>query len=55
MMGMRPRDFWTMSLVEWRAALSGFAERHGMRARRGDAMGASELTALMQRFPDRNP
>jgi Phage tail assembly chaperone protein, TAC len=53
-MGMRPKDFWNMTLVEWRAALGGFAERHGVRARGIEAMGVSELAALMRRFPDGN-
>ena len=53
-MGLRPKDFWNMTLVEWRAALVGFSERHGAGVRTAEAMGASELAALMRRFPDGN-
>jgi len=28
-MGLRPADFWAMSVVEWIAAAEGFAEFHG--------------------------
>ena len=28
-MGLRPRDFWGMSLLEWISAGEGFAEFHG--------------------------
>lgn len=52
MMGMRPADFWTMTLVEWRAALAGFSERNGARKDKGGAMRRSELDALVRRFPD---
>jgi hypothetical protein len=55
-MGMAPDAFWNMTLVEWRAALVGFAERRG--ARKGpasDAMGGSELVHLMQLYPDTKP
>jgi hypothetical protein len=51
MMGMRPADFWAMTLIEWRAALSGFAERHGG-VRASGALGQNELRRLMRQFPD---
>ncbi len=28
-MGLRPKDFWSMSVREWFAAVEGFAEFHG--------------------------
>jgi hypothetical protein len=28
-MGLRPSDFWAMSLLEWICAAEGFAEFHG--------------------------
>jgi hypothetical protein len=52
MMGMRPKDFWNMTLIEWRAALSGFAERNGARNRPADALCGADLSELMRRFPD---
>jgi hypothetical protein len=53
-MGMRPKDFWNMTLVEWRAALAGFGQLHGASARTAETMNASQLAALMRRFPDGN-
>ncbi len=40
-LGLRPEDFWRLSVAEWRA-LTGT----------DTAPGRSELTALMARFPD---
>lgn len=51
MMNLRPEDFWSMTLVEWRAALAGFAERYGRKAL-AEAMCRSEFEALRNRFPD---
>lgn len=55
MMGMRPKDFWNMTLIEWRAALSGYAERNGARICAPGALGGVELSELMRRFPDEVP
>jgi Phage tail assembly chaperone protein, TAC len=51
-MGMRPKDFWNMTLIEWRAALSGFAERKAGRMPAAYALNGAELATLMLRFPD---
>jgi hypothetical protein len=52
-MGLPPDVFWNMTLVEWRAALAGFAERRGLRvAANADAMRQAELARLMQLYPD---
>jgi hypothetical protein len=52
-MGLAPEIFWAMSLTEWRAAVAGYAERRGLRARTGaEALGHAELRRLMSSFPD---
>jgi hypothetical protein len=51
-MGLSPSDFWNMTLIEWRAALSGYAERRGARIRAADGLHGAELSELMRRFPD---
>jgi uncharacterized phage protein (TIGR02216 family) len=43
---MRPRDFWALSLKEWRALVEG---RLGSSA---PSLGRAELTALMKVYPD---
>ena len=52
MMGMRAPDFWALTLVEWRAALAGFAQARGVGGAQSQSMRRSELADLMQRFPD---
>ncbi len=55
-MGLAPEIFWNMSLVEWRAALTGFGEARGVRAHLpAGSLGRRELDALMQTFPDEAP
>ena len=49
-MGMTPETFWGMTLIEWRAALAGYAERNGVL--RTQPMSRAELDVLMRRFPD---
>jgi hypothetical protein len=52
-MGLSPEVFWNMTLVEWRAALAGFAERRGLRTTaNAGAMRRDELTRLMKLYPD---
>jgi hypothetical protein len=52
-MGLAPDVFWAMSLIEWRRAVAGFAERRGSRPPPGAlALGRAELRKLMNRFPD---
>ena len=52
-MGMAPETFWAMTLVEWRAAVTGFAQARGLRVvSPADAMRRSELLELMQLYPD---
>jgi uncharacterized phage protein (TIGR02216 family) len=43
---MPPEQFWRMSVVEWRALVTG---RFGHAVQ---AMGRVDLAALMRRFPD---
>jgi uncharacterized phage protein (TIGR02216 family) len=50
-MGLAPEIFWNMTLIEWRAALAGYAEAHGLKPR-APALGRSELDRLMEQFPD---
>ncbi|HXJ01304.1 MAG TPA: phage tail assembly chaperone [Micropepsaceae bacterium] len=55
MMGLAPETFWNMTLVEWRAAFAGFAQRHGLRvASTTEPMCHSQLLNLMQLYPDTN-
>lgn len=42
-LGVPPKDFWALSLVEWRALTSETA---------APALGRASLEALMARFPD---
>jgi len=49
-MGLSPRDFWAMSLAEWRAAAAGFQARRGRR--HVAPLARAELDDLMQRYPD---
>lgn len=43
-MGLSPSDFWNMTLIEWRAALSGYAERRGASIRAADGLRGAELS-----------
>jgi hypothetical protein len=45
-MGLSPKTFWSMSLTEWRAAVSGRTPK------RSTPMNRSELTQLMHTHPD---
>lgn len=45
-LGLCARDFWALSLVEWRALVEG---RLG---RRGPAMTRDDLRSLMKAYPD---
>ena len=49
-MGLSPRDFWAMSLPEWRAAAAGFAARRGRKP--APPLGRAEFETLMARYPD---
>ncbi|HTQ15687.1 MAG TPA: phage tail assembly chaperone [Rhizomicrobium sp.] len=49
-MGLSPRDFWAMSLPEWRAAVAGFRRRRGHAP--SPPLARAEFDALMARFPD---
>ncbi len=49
-MQMRPDDFWNMSLVEFYAALEGFAEFNSGGA--PPPLRKDELEDLMERYPD---
>jgi hypothetical protein len=52
-MGLSPRDFWAMSLPEWRAATAGFQARSG---RRGTTpLGRAEFERLRETYPDGKP
>jgi len=42
-MKLAPRDFWSLSLVEWRAMTA---------PRAAPALSRGELETLMQRYPD---
>ncbi|MEI9932793.1 MAG: phage tail assembly chaperone [Rhizomicrobium sp.] len=44
-MRLSPRDFWAMSLPEWRAALSRLPKRMARLAR-------NDLEQMMKEFPD---
>ena len=48
-MRITPRDFWAMSLCEWRACLRGFQNMRGPRA---VPLARHELEDLMERYPD---
>ena len=49
--GMSPKDFWGLSLVEWTYLLDGYVEKNG-----GDPneqpVSRSELQELMEKYPD---
>jgi uncharacterized phage protein (TIGR02216 family) len=45
-MRLPPDVFWRMSLVEWRAALAGFA------GRRTRPLARADLARLMEQYPD---
>tara|TARA_B000000609_G_C24182148_1_gene359722 strand:- start:250 stop:399 length:150 start_codon:yes stop_codon:yes gene_type:complete len=49
-MGIRPDDFWNMSLQEFHAALNGFAEFHS--SGKPPPLNKDELEDLMERYPD---
>lgn len=51
MMRLSPREFWGMSLKEWAAAVSGFAERYGANPHM-TPLSRKELEALMHQYPD---
>ncbi|HEY2069830.1 MAG TPA: phage tail assembly chaperone [Rhizomicrobium sp.] len=46
---MAPRDFWAMSLPEWRAAVAGFGARRGVRPA---PLSRAEFETLLSRYPD---
>jgi uncharacterized phage protein (TIGR02216 family) len=52
-MGLAPRDFWAMSVAEWRAAVAGFRARGGRR--NGAPLARAELDDLIERYPDKRP
>jgi uncharacterized phage protein (TIGR02216 family) len=47
-MGLSPRDFWALSLPEWRALTGAFAARHGVAA----PLARADLESLMKAYPD---
>ena len=52
-MGLPARDFWAMTMPEFRAALDGWKEMRGLGG--GGHAGApvrAELAEMMRRFPD---
>lgn len=49
-MGMRPDDFWNMSLIEFYAAMDGFAEFHS--GGKPPPLRRDELEDLMELYPD---
>jgi len=49
-MGISPRDFWAMSLPEWRAAVDGFALKKV--SRRNAPLSRDELQTMMHNYPD---
>lgn len=49
-MGLSPRDFWAMSLPEWRAASAGFLARRGRKP--APPLGRGEFDVLHARYPD---
>lgn len=49
-MGMRPDDFWNMSLIEFYAAMDGFAEFHS--GGKPPPLRRDELENLMELYPD---
>lgn len=52
-MRLRPADFWSMSLPEWRAATIGHRESvTGERSGPGEMMDRAALGALMEAHPD---
>ena len=52
-MGLRPRDFWAMSIPEWRAAAAGFQARSGRRSI--PPLARADLDSLLERYPDKTP
>jgi uncharacterized phage protein (TIGR02216 family) len=51
-MGLALRDFWSMTMPEFRAALDGWMEARGGRNRPSAAITRAELDDMMRRFPD---
>lgn len=49
-MGIRPDDFWNMSLMEFYAAMDGFAEFHS--GGKPPPLRRDELEDLMELYPD---
>ena len=47
-MGLRPHDFWQMSLPEWRATVAGVQSRHARTA----PLTRAAFEDLMERYPD---
>jgi hypothetical protein len=52
-MGLRPADFWAMSLPEWLGACDGFAEFHGAKPG-GDMPTMEEIQAAIEADEARN-
>jgi len=50
-MRLAPDTLWSMSLVEWNAALAGFMQRRG--GNFAPPLERKSLNALMQLYPDR--
>jgi hypothetical protein len=48
-MRLTPDTFWSMSLIEWRAAVEGFASLH---RRRTSSLLRAEFEQMMRMFPD---
>ena len=48
-MRIPPREFWRLSLVEWRACVRGFQSRHGAHT---PPLTRAALEDLMERYPD---
>jgi len=48
-MGIRPHDFWQMSLPEWRALIAGFQARRGPRTL---PLPRAAFEEMMERYPD---
>jgi len=53
-MGLRPADFWAMSLPEWLCACDGFAEFHGAKPARGELPTMEEIQAAIEADEARN-
>jgi uncharacterized phage protein (TIGR02216 family) len=49
-MGLSPRDFWDLSLQEFYAATSGFAQFHS--GGKPPPLTRDELNDMMERYPD---